>query len=198
MNLDEAELTRMIAGLRTGDGRAMQDFWDQYGAMLERLADRNLAPGLRRRLGPEDVVQSVCRTFLRRAKEGQFQLDTGGELWRLLCAITLTKVREKTRHHMRQKRGLQNEVALNASDESGRDASPASPQPGPVAEAEFADLMQAALAVLSEEERQMLELRIQGFRHEEIAEQLRCSVRTVGRILTRVQTQLERLLREEE
>jgi len=56
--------------------------------------------------GPEDLVQSACRTFLRRAQIGQFRLADSEELWRLLCAITLTKVREQTRFHMRQKRGL--------------------------------------------------------------------------------------------
>jgi RNA polymerase sigma factor (sigma-70 family) len=196
MSLDDAGLTRMIGGLRTGDSRVLHDFWQHFGPMLERLADRNLAPAMRRRLGPEDVAQSVCRTFIRRAQEGQFDFGSGNELWRLLCAITLTKVREKTRHHMRKKRGLQNEVALGGSEESGTGFTPAADDPSPVAEAEFADLLQAAIAVFSDEERQMLELRLQGYQHEEIAQQLRCSVRTVGRILTRVQSQFEKLLRE--
>src|SRR5262245_5327358 len=101
------ELDRWIAGLREGKQDCLSEFWHHYSPLLERLADKNLAPGLRPRLGPDDVVQSVCRTFFRRAQEGQFQLEGQDNLWRLLVAITLTKIREKTRYHMRDKRGLQ-------------------------------------------------------------------------------------------
>src|SRR3954451_16484076 len=103
---------RLIEGLRAGDGRAAQEFWNQYGPLLHQVAERNLAGGVRRRVGPEDVVQSACRTFLRRAQGGEFRLEDSEGLWRLLCAITLSKVREQTRFHLRQKRGLDREVPL--------------------------------------------------------------------------------------
>src|SRR4051812_47370036 len=109
MNDPEARWQALIDGLRRGDQRITQEFWDQYGRMLHGLAEKNLAEGVRRRVGPEDVVQSVCRTFLRRAQIGEFQLPDSESLWRLLCAITLTKVREQTRFHLRQKRGLDRE-----------------------------------------------------------------------------------------
>ena len=73
-------------------GKLEREFWERFGAALERLADRHLAGGMRRRLGPEDVVQSACRSFFRRARLGQFQMEDSGALWRILCAITLTKV----------------------------------------------------------------------------------------------------------
>ncbi len=194
MDLTDESLTTLIAGLRTGDPVALQDFFTRFGPTLERLADRNLAVGMRRRLGPEDVVQSVCRTFFRRAREGQFELRAGDELWRLLCAITVTKIREKVRFHSRQRRGLQCEVPLDAGGDGGPDRAPAAAGPGPLAEAEYADFMETALRGLSDEERQMLELRLQGHSREEIAEHLRCSVRTVTRLLSRVQAHFERLL----
>src|ERR1700709_2170315 len=65
---------RLINGLRSGDERVIHDFYGQYGALMETVADKHLAQGLRRRIGPEDVVQSACRTFLRRAKGGEFQI----------------------------------------------------------------------------------------------------------------------------
>src|SRR5438270_12388062 len=122
MSDEQDRWQRLIRGLRDGDQGVAFEFWRQYGEALHRLADRNLAPGLRRRVGPEDIVQSACRTFLRRAQVGEFQLPDSEALWRLLCAITLTKVREQTRFHLRKKRGLDQEIQAGASDESGAPA----------------------------------------------------------------------------
>ena len=86
-----------------------REFCERYGGPLYRVAAKHLPDRVRRRVGPEDVAQSACRTFLRRAEGGEFQLADAEGLWQLLCAITLTKVREQTRFHLRQKRGLDRE-----------------------------------------------------------------------------------------
>lgn len=193
MNPDDDELTRMIEGLRTGDSQVLLEFWKRYEGPLERIAERNLAAGMRRRFGADDVVQSVCRTFFRRMQGGEFQFGDAESLWRLLCAITLTKLREKARYHQRAKRGLQNELPPVESDRADVFA-PESPGPRPDEAAEFTDLMETVLAALDEEERQVLELKLQDCTHEEVAERLGCSERTVRRVLKRVQTRLEQTL----
>lgn len=188
---DDADWQRLLCGLREGDRHVLHDFWKQYGAALHNVAEKNLAPGLRRRVGPEDVVQSACRTFLRRAQIGQFRLADSEELWRLLCAITLTKVREQTRFHMRQKRGLAQEV--HAAQDSSSGALPvAAPGPTPAQAAEFADQLERLLADLDEEERKIVDLKLQDYTQEEIAQHLNCSERTVRRILKRLQARLLR------
>jgi hypothetical protein len=106
MPADEEWLDSLIEGLRGGEQQAVVAFFNHYGPMLERLVERNLARGLRRRLGPEDVVQSACRTFLRRAEAGEFEITDSDSLWRLLCAIALTKVRQQARFHAQQKRNI--------------------------------------------------------------------------------------------
>ena len=93
---------RLIHGLLAGDGEAARQFCAEYGDALRRLADKHLPAGLRRRVGPEDVAQSACRTFLRRARAGEFRLPDSAALWQLLCAITLTKAPEQARFHLRQ------------------------------------------------------------------------------------------------
>src|SRR3954447_7477702 len=116
---DQDRWQQLIQGLRTGDRQATQAFWDQYGELLQKVAEKHLAGGLRRRVGPEDVVQSACRTFLRRARGGEFRLEDSEGLWRLLCAITLTKIREQARYHLRQKRGLDREQPLATDSAAG-------------------------------------------------------------------------------
>ena len=53
--------------------------------------------------------------FFRRVSSGQFELPDADALWRLMCAITLTKARRAARDHSRQKRGIANEQYLDAS-----------------------------------------------------------------------------------
>lgn len=187
---EEEHWDRLIHGLRAGDQHVVRDFCSQYGALLHRLADKHLPHGLRRRVGPEDVVQSACRTFLRRAQGGEFQLGDSEDLWRLLCAITLTKVREQARFHLRKKRGLDQEVA--PTDSAASFMQPVAPGPSPLEAAAFADQFQQLLASLDEEERQVVDLKLQECTNDEVAERLGCSERTVRRILKRVQSQLAR------
>src|SRR5262245_22037762 len=136
----EGHWDRLIRGLRDGDRQVVAEFCVEYGDALHRLADRRLPDAIRRRLGPEDVVQSACRTFLRRVRAGEFRLADSESLWRVLCAITLTKVREHTRFHLRQKRGLDREQSLAAAD-AGREAAfdLVDPEPTPDRAAAFAD-----------------------------------------------------------
>jgi RNA polymerase sigma factor (sigma-70 family) len=183
---------RLIRGLRDGDQGVAFEFWEQYGDALHRLADRNLAPGLRRRIGPEDVVQSACRTFLRRAQGGEFQLDDSEGLWRVLCAITLTKIREQARFHLRQKRGLNQEQHMPPAptDSASGGFDPADPNPTPAEAIAFTDYFSELLSSLDEEERQVVELKLQDLTNEQVAEKLGCSERTVRRVVKRVQSHM--------
>jgi RNA polymerase sigma-70 factor, ECF subfamily len=190
----EVAWNRMIDGLRDGTRTVVREFCDRYGKSLERLAEKHLSGGMRRRVGAEDVVQSACRTFLRRAQIGEFELADAEGLWGLLCAIALTKVREQTRYHLRQKRGLDREV--HQADVSASDArrlfDRADDEPTPAEAAEFADQFTQLVAGLDDEERQLVDLKLQQFTNEEIAERMGCSERTVRRILKRVQAVLAR------
>jgi RNA polymerase sigma factor (sigma-70 family) len=182
-----------VRRLAAGDEQVAVDFWQQYGARLQGLAAEYLTSRLYRRVEPEDIVQSVCRTFLVRAREGQFHLADSDSLWRLLCAITLTKVRQKARFHGRQKRSFQREASLDTRVAGGLAGAA---EPTPAEAAEFADQLEQLLAGLEDEERQIILLRLEQYTLEEVAERLGCSERTVRRILKRVQSRLQRLLEE--
>ncbi|HEV2972452.1 MAG TPA: sigma-70 family RNA polymerase sigma factor [Pirellulales bacterium] len=192
----EVAWNQMIDGLRDGTRTVVREFCDRYGKSLERLAEKHLTGGMRRRVGAEDVVQSACRTFLRRAQIGEFELADAQGLWGLLCAITLTKVREQKRYHLRQKRGLDREVhPADVSPGNGaRLFDRADSEPTPAEAAEFADQFTQLVAGLDDEERQLVDLKLQQCTNEEIAERMGCSERTVRRILKRVQSALTRQL----
>lgn len=188
---DDDRSQRFIRGLRNGDASAVREFCDRYGDALERIADRRLTGNLRRRIGPEDVVQSACCTFLRRVRAGEFHLPDSASLWQLLCAITLTKVREQARFHLREKRGMSREEDVTApADASGMGFDAADPRPGPTEAVEFADHLQRLIESLDPEEQDVVNLKLQDCTNEQVAEQLGISERTVRRIVKRLQSRL--------
>jgi RNA polymerase sigma factor (sigma-70 family) len=183
--------------LDEGNPQVAAEFWEQYGERLRQLADRHLATHLQRRFEPEDVVQSACRTFFRRVQRGEFQQCDRDNLWRLMCAITLAKVRQKARFHGRQKRSPGAEQYIDATAEDDRGASEvACPEPTPEEVVGFADQLELLLKGMDSEEQELVQLKLQNYSNQEIADQMGCSERTVRRLVKRVKSQLVRSLEE--
>jgi RNA polymerase sigma factor (sigma-70 family) len=191
---EEREWQSWVQHLVEGDERVAQEFWEQYGHRLGGLAAQLLNARYFRREEPEDVVQSVCRTFVRRAQQGQFELATRDSLWRLLCAITVAKTRQKVRFHEREKRASGRECPLPSGPDGGERL--AGDEQTPSELVAFADQLQGLLSELDEEQRRVVELRLQDFTYPEIAEATGISKRTVRRIVKDVQVQWQGLLSE--
>jgi RNA polymerase sigma factor (sigma-70 family) len=186
----EQDWPKLLRGLRDAQPWAVEQFFSDYAAALESLAAKHLSSPIRRRVGPEDIVQSACRTFFRRAKEGQFQLEDSDSLWRLLTVITMAKVREQTRFHLRQRRSLKGEAHLDSSVDGRPAHTPASDELPPEAAAEFSEQFQLLIRSLDSEEQQVVDLKLQQFTNDEVAERLGCSERTVRRLVKKIQAQL--------
>ena len=186
-----------LQALVEGDERTVADFWEQYGQRLNHLAQKHLSPRLNQRVGADDIVQSVCRTFFRRAREGQFELSDAEALWRLLCVITLTKCRLMARFHGRERRGLHREQPLD--DTRGGSAAPcdaASDELPPDQAVEMDDELKRLLSAFDPEEQRLVDLKLQEMTNGEIARHIGCSERTVRRVLKRVQSRLRDILEE--
>src|SRR5258708_2900179 len=85
--------------LQQRDAAAAEAVFARYAQRLVRVAEQHLNKILAARIDGEDVVQSVFRTFFRRAEAGQFRIDTSAQLWQLLVRITILKSRAKARYH---------------------------------------------------------------------------------------------------
>jgi RNA polymerase sigma factor (sigma-70 family) len=195
---DDDRWQSWIGRLSDGDERVIGEFWREYSGRLQGLAAQHLKVGLRPRVDPEDVVQSACRTFLRRLQAGDFELEGAENLWRLLCVITLAKVRAQARFHQRGKRSIENEQRLDGHPEESRAPGYQAVAPGPAPDeaAAFADQLDKLLAQLDDEERQVVQLKLEDRTNDEIAHAMQCSERTVRRILNRVRSRLRSILAE--
>ena len=60
----------LLRRFRVGEQDAATRLYLRYANRLHGLASKQTGPELQTRLDPEGIVQSVFRTFFRRAKEG--------------------------------------------------------------------------------------------------------------------------------
>jgi RNA polymerase sigma factor (sigma-70 family) len=163
-----------------GDQKAAELLFARYAARLTRVAEQHISRKLAGRESGEDVVQSVFRTFFRRSAEGQFQIDTSAQVWRLLVWITAQKARTRARYHTAQKRNAGAEV--RPDDESWA-AEALDREPDPAEAAALVDLMEAMLQGVPPLYGRVLELRLQGMPAAEVARELGISRNTVYRAL---------------
>lgn len=179
-----------IKALAAGDPEVEAEFWRTYTEPLHRIADRQLSRQLKRRVDPEDVVQSACRTFFRRVRQGEFSLRNHDELWRLLLTITLNKARMQARFHGRDRRGLNREQALGdepaVNESSMEDA---------IAGIDFSDLLASIMRQLSAEQQRIFQGTLDGEPQEAIAAVMGCSERTVRRMQAGIREHLQNVLR---
>lgn len=193
--MEEQSSQALLKSLKEGDDEAAAEVFRRYVHRLVALARRRISDRLGRRLDADDVVQSVYRSFFHRAKQGHFEWNRNGDLWRLLAAITVRKTIGKAQFHSQQKRDVDREDAaagqlMNGS--SGEVAWEPQDEDAIALEDELRHIMEG----LKEHPRKILQLRLQGESTEEIAQQIGRCERTVRRYLRDLRTFLEHRLDE--
>jgi RNA polymerase sigma-70 factor (ECF subfamily) len=171
-----------------------REVFDRFTLRLISLARRQLDARLHHKIEPEDVVQSVYKSFFFRYGQEALGGQSSKELWGLLTCITLRKCVERVRYYRAERRDIARERApLHAEegDEPWRDA--VSQEPTPEQAAVLAETVEQVLRSLDADERSIIELSLQGYTTSEISEQLGRAERSVRRLRERVRKQLERI-----
>jgi RNA polymerase sigma-70 factor (ECF subfamily) len=183
----------LLARWRQGDQQAASELFRRYADRLVALAKSRLSRKMAQRVDPEDVVQSVYRTFFADSREGRYELERGGDLWQLLVTITLHKLQHQVTHASARKRAVERDRNFGSEDSLfGIQADVLAQNPSPVEAVALSELLELVMRQLDPRERRMLELRLQGCNLEEIARQTQLSRRTVRRTLKEVKERLER------
>jgi DNA-directed RNA polymerase specialized sigma24 family protein len=179
----------ILAGrVASGDPDSPSGVVDRYLARLLALVRPRISAQLGRRLDAEDVAQSAFRSFFRRAALGELELGRGAPLWRLLSAIALHKLLKQAEHHAAARRSSMREVHCD-TEVDWLVQSLAGREPDPTEAAAVADELDIRLAALAPLARQIVEMRLADYSHEEIAAAIERSDRTVRRILADVERQ---------
>jgi len=170
---------------RAGDEQAARKLFDCHVDRLVALARRRISQRMAGRIDPEDVVQSVFRTFFQRAKEGQFCIAEQDDLCKLLVRITVHKTLRKVAFHKAAKRDLQLEVG-QGKEPNEQLHEVLDREPTPEEAVTFLDQLEHFLSRLAPQERQILEMRLQGCNNEEIATKLGIYDRKIRRVIERI------------
>lgn len=177
--------------LSSGDGEAARKIFERYSGRLVALARSRMTPRLREKVDPEDVAQSVFKSFFTRQNEGQVELINWDSLWGLLALFTIRKCARRAEHYQAERRDMGREVSVSAgTDNSVAGWQPTSSEPTAEEAAALSETVAQVMSSLSEREREMLTQCLQGHTPEEVADSVSCSARTVRRLLQRVRDQL--------
>jgi RNA polymerase sigma-70 factor (ECF subfamily) len=187
----------LVARWREGEQEAATELFQRYASRLVALARSQLPAKLARRVDPEDVVQSVYRTFFADAADDRFLFQRGGDLWQLLVAITFHKLHDHIRRHRRDKRATDRDRGFGSEDSLfAMQAHLSSREPAPVEALALLEQVEQVMRRLRPLSRRILELRLQGYNLEEIARATRRSQRSVIRDLNEIRSCLEEWHRE--
>jgi RNA polymerase sigma-70 factor (ECF subfamily) len=192
MPADES-FAELMARLRAGDEDAAARVFRQFTRRLIGLARARLAPAVRQKVDPEDVLQSAYKSFFRRHADGEFDLDGWDGLWGLLTCITLRKCVEQVEHFQAACRDVRREAA---GPSLGRYAGPwqaLAREPTPPEAVLLTEAVEELLRTLTVRDRAIVSLALQGYTVEEISEQLGRPPRTVYRVLAGVKDQLREM-----
>jgi RNA polymerase sigma-70 factor, ECF subfamily len=170
---------------RRGDQNAARQIVERYFDRMLMLARRRISQRLASRVDPEDIVQSVFRTFFVRLKDGQFVFQDQDDLCKLLMRITLHKTLRQVAFHKAAKRDPTMETNQGQAHQEQL-LTILDKEPNAEATVTFLDQLEHFLDRLEPETRQIIEMRLQGYTNDEISQQLGIYDRKIRRAVERV------------
>src|SRR5262249_49046672 len=182
----------LMSRLRNGDDAAATEVFRHFAQRLIQLARSRLDRLVRQKIDPEDVLQSVYRSFFRRHAQGHYVLESWDSLWGMLTVITVRKCGLRAKHFRAACRDVQRGVPLPAGpDAGGLEFEALAREPTPLEAAQLADVVEQLMRELEGRERDVLALSLQGSPTAEISTEVARSERTVQRVLKRIKRRLE-------
>ncbi|HEX8914677.1 MAG TPA: ECF-type sigma factor [Humisphaera sp.] len=184
-------ITQMIVQLRSerkpDADEAARRLWNHFSVRLLDMARKHLPAKVKGREDEHDVLQHVYMSFVRRHRDGHFDLGDRTDLWNLLVTMTVNKAINTGKRYTTLKRNVRREQGAGAA---GDDSAPAAegvaaPDPTPDEAAILNESLGRLLGVLPDELREIAERRLAGHSNEEIAAERGVSVRTIERKLER-------------
>ena len=195
MEVDHDPLeSEFLRRLRQGDEQAARRVFERFAGRLTALARTRLSDLVRAQVDPEDIVQSVFRSFFVRQSAGEFSLEGWDKMWSLLAMITLRKCGHRADYLYAACRDVHRQAQFSEIPESIAAFEAIAREPTPVESALLEEAMQEMFAAFKPRQRRIIEMRLQGAGVAEISEAVGCTERTVSRALKSVRQWLDERL----
>lgn len=191
----DARCLQVMEGLISGDRTAVAELYRRFVDQLVERAERRIPDRHRGRIMAESVVHSVMESLMDlasadRDRLARYRITNWGQLYGLLARMTLCKCVNRVRKWEAAKRGADAADNLDPAVVVSRG-------PSPEDEQTYAELLGKLFDPLQPAELEVLDLRMAGFTHEQIAERTRLTVTTVKAIVRRLQRRLQKVLSED-
>lgn len=191
-------MTLWLRELRTADEEAAQKLWIHFVSRLCALGRKRLSPETRRVYDEDDAALSAFHSVCVGIRAGRFpDLQDRDSLWSVLAVVTARKISRRHRYDRQERRDVRRNVSESIFQSGGNPASDGlvaikSCQPTAEYAAEFVETCEQLFASLADPTlEQVAALRIAGHTDSEIADQVKCSRRTVQRRLEVIRRQWE-------
>ena len=166
---DEASFQQLMSRAKQGDELAMAELVKQYEPEVRMVASVRLGGFLRPHLDSVDLVQSVHKSLMLGLRRNQFDISSPEKLIALALTMVRRKVAKKWRKMRRQQRLESSGSSANLPDML---ASLVSPDSDPAALTAQRAEIEEIFSKLSESERRLIELRMDGHSTVEVARKL--------------------------
>ncbi len=161
--MDESERALLVHNAVAGDGDALQRLVVQYHGPLYAIVEARMEPALRRHVDPDDILQQAYISAFESIAGAEFDGPAGFYRW--LERIVLDRLKKTQRDLRRQKRDIRRQLSgthratTSYPDLVGRLTSGGSTPSRQVSKREASATVMSSLARLTEEQRQVVQMR---------------------------------------
>jgi DNA-directed RNA polymerase specialized sigma24 family protein len=170
----------LFQDIQNGDSQAQQRLLDRYIRKLIWMAAKRLPAFMNARVDPEELALATCYRIFEGAQAGRFTIERSGQLWALLAAVLNLRVLEEIRFHTAGKRDPRREVDIVIPSADGssvigirRELIERDPLPQDILV--LCEILDQATERLSNKQREIVRLHLQGHSHDDISKLLDCS-----------------------
>ncbi len=182
-----AGFSQLIEQARAGSEEAATVLFETYQPHVMRVVRRRLAHELRSKFDSHDFAQAVWSSFFNNRHE-LLSTNSPEQLVSLLAVMARNKVYDEIRRRHTKKHDVHRETSIDRCATDGEGAPPLEGRLSTPSNYIIArETLDGIMEPLTDEHRQVVDLRIKGYSVKEVAEQTGLSERTVRRIVARIQ-----------
>lgn len=185
-----SSFVELIGQVESGSDEAAAELLDRYGASLRRIARIRLhGSEIRRVLDSQDIFQSVMAIFFQRVQTGDFDLAAPEDMIRLVSTMIRNRVTDKVRRHHAQRRDLRRNLSMQDDSIVVADS-----MDSPSVLVSREELIGRFRALLTQQERLLLDERALGYTWQELAERFSSTPDQLRKQLSRAIEKISRQL----
>ena len=186
-------LNNLLEQVKNDDSSAANKVYNRFAERLIHHAAKHISQVFNAKIDPEDIVQSVFRSFFVRHRVDKIRFESWNDLFSFLLLVTSRKCGEKARMLLAEKRSVNREQVLDPEMSPEQNFGVAG-DPTPDQVAIFNETLTTLMEPMSESQRTIVHMRMKNYTYAEIGDKLGRTERTVYRTLGEIRDRMNEIL----